>query len=132
VSDITREQRDAREVISLYEGGERLAGIMDGSYLVLETWDGRIYRVDPDAEAIQIIEGGKVVRTTDWAQLDGESSPLWHPDPDDEPYDDGLYADPGIPGPVTDFHSDREADLRAEAKRVEDDKTYYRERGEAA
>ena len=43
----------------------------------------------------------------------------------DDPFERGL-------GPVTDFHSDRCADLRAEAKRIEDDKTYYRERGEAA
>lgn len=123
---MTREQQQAREVISLYEGGERLAGIMDGSYLVLETWDGRIYRVDPDASRIQVSDRKQ---TTDLTELETAIS-----DPDyfgerDDFYEEESYE---APGPVTDFHSDREADLRAEAKRIEDDKTYYRERGEAA
>ena len=129
---MTREQQSAREVISLYEGGERLAGIMDGSYLVLETWDGRIYRVDPDASRIWVSDWN---RYTDLTELETAIS--------DTDYfgerDDFLCEMDGdelltyeAPGPVTDFHSDRWADLRAEAKRVEDDKTYYRERGEAA
>jgi hypothetical protein len=123
---VTREQQSAREVISLYEGGERLAGIMDGSYLVLETWDGRIYRVDPDASRIWVSDWN---RYTDLSELETAIS-----DPDyfgarDDFYEEDAYE---APGPVTDFHSDRWAELRAEAKRIEDDKTYYRERGEAA
>lgn len=125
---MTREQEAAREVISLYEGGERLAGIMDGNYLVLETWDGRVYKVDRDASRI-LVSDRKF--PTDLAELETAIS-----DPD---YfgarDEGQYPDDPFehyPGPVTDFHSDRWAELRAEAKRIEDDKEFYRQRGEAA
>lgn len=125
---MTREQHQAREVISLYEGGERLAGIMDGSYLVLETWDGRIYRVDPDASRIQVSDRKQ---TTDLTELETAiSDPDYFGERDDFLCE--MDGDELLTYPVTDFHSDRCADLRAEAKRVEDDKTYYRERGEAA
>ena len=125
---MTREQQAARKAISLIEGN--LAGQMDGTHhLVLETFDGRVYRVDPDASRIQRIEPDGTVRITDLVQLEGEANPMWA-DEGETVCDFGF--DLPVGESISDLDWERMQELRAEAKRIEDDKNYYRERGEAA
>ena len=127
---MTREQVAAREAISLIEGN--LAGIMDDRTLVLETFDGRLYRVDEDASHIQRIEPDGTVRTTDLVQLEAEADPMWTEREDVDPYAFDPFAREDLRGVPDDFHSDREAERVDFWRKVEDDKRYWRESGEAA
>ena len=120
------EQNRAIEWLSLYEGGSTLA---------LHDVDGAVW-VDSDTGTTWVVyQEGRVVRQPDgWAT---DATELEHrvmcpsdftTDEDYEPFDVPVAE---IPGDVTDFHSDRLAEMREERQKVDDDIRYFRERGEA-
>ncbi len=125
---MTRDQERARELVALIEG-TNLECRMAGNDLILTSEMGQTYRIDPDAEAIWI-NGKKRTDLTGLEMLyDDPMFGAAHCDPGDMPDHRELRSE--ISPPVTDYHEDRWADLRAEAKRIEDDREFYR-RQEAA
>ena len=130
---MTRDQERCRELVAQIEG-TNLTCHMSGPDLVVVSELGQTYRIDPEGEHIRVNN-----RTHHMTEADLEDE-VHHPffsaaSPDDEPfnhpYDDELYEDlfpRETAKPLTDFHSDRDAELRAEEQRWRNDVEYYRRR----
>lgn len=128
---MTKDQARARELISLIEGTNLVAEETD-RHLTLTSEMGQSYVID--REGRWSCNNG---RRGDTTALEMEvDDPLWsRPNPLDDPYDrpadDELYEDiyrREEAKPLSDFHSDRDAELRAEEQRWRDDVAYYRSR----
>jgi hypothetical protein len=128
---MTRDQERARELIATIEG-TNLTVCEEDHLLTLTSETGQVYTVD--REGRWSCNNG---RRGDTTALEMEADdPLWsRPNPLDDPYDrpadDELYEDiyrREEAKPLSDFHSDRDAELRAEEQRWRDDVAYYRGR----
>lgn len=106
----TRDQLQARELIATYEGASRVTCDFDGYYYVVETDTGSRWMIDRNAERIV----GPNRRQYDLCELESRISNPADFEVDNPLPDDFDYLTPyEAPGSVTDFHSDREAELRA-------------------
>lgn len=129
---MTREQLSAREAIATLEG--ELTSREDGRYLVCTTFDGRVYRIDPDARRIwrtDFNEHGYVCATRmfDLCELEemvanpmlfgGPSAP-----PEDIPRDDELYEDV-YARERTDYEEERAIEMAEDRQRIQWDEDYY-------
>lgn len=118
---MTREQIQARELISLIEGGSRLTCEMKDRYLFIDTDAGNSYRVDPDASRITRSNG----RPFDLCELE-----MWVDSPDER---DPLYDDPPMdeapPPPLriaNDLDWERVLDLQKEDRDLRHLEDYWR------
>lgn len=120
---MTRDQERARELISLIEGTN--LEVEEGPYAITITSEtGQRYTVD--REGHWRCNNGKRGDTTDLEMevddpMVGAVNPLDAPD-----HNEGVVG--ALRGHLTDFDYDRYSEFAAEAKRVQDDCDYYRQR----
>lgn len=123
---MTRDQERARELISLIEGTNLVAEETD-RHLTLTSETGQSYVID--REGRWSCNNG---RRGDTTALEMEADdPMWYAPPDPADMPDHRELRHEIAPPLSDYHEDRLEELRAEAKRIEDDREFYR-RQEAA
>ena len=115
---MTKDQHAARELIALYEGASRVTCEQEGSYLAVETDTGSRWLVDRDGEHII----GPTGRRWDLCKLEAHIADPDSFEPDPGPVLDDYALE--APGPVTDFHSDREAEIRALKQDEIDDRNW--------
>ena len=123
---MTRDQERARELVSLIEGTNLVAEETD-RHLTLTSEMGQSYVID--REGRWTCNNGRRGDTTALEMEAGD--PLWYAPPDPEDMPDHRELRHEIAPPLSDYHEDRLEELRAEAKRIEDDREFYR-RQEAA
>lgn len=120
---MTRDQERARELISVIEGTNLTADESDG-HLTLTSELGQVYVID--REGRWHCNNG---RRGDTTALEMEADdPMWYapPDPADMPDHRELRQGDESAPPATDYYEDHVRELRAEAKRIEDDREFYR------
>jgi hypothetical protein len=126
---MTYEQQNAREWISLYEGGSTLTCDMRGSTLWIESETGDQWTVYPEGRIVRNIDEW----TTDLIDLENRVlCPEDYKVCDDDlrPEDRSDYAVDDLMGlgAITDFHADRLGELQEQARwNREDDEVARRE-----
>lgn len=123
---MTRDQERATDLIRLIEG-TNLTICEEDHLLTLTSETGQVYTVD--REGRWSCNNG---RRGDTTALEMEADdPMWYAPPDPADMPDHRELRHEISPPLSDYHEDRIEELRAEAKRIEDDREFYR-RQEAA
>ena len=124
--NLSKEQHESREIISLYEGGSTLTCEMAGKNLWIESETGKTWLVYPEGRIVREPQGEDW--HTDLVELMARvESPQDFTQDDFDPGADDLM---GL-APVSDFHSDRWAELQ-EQSRVDREDELQRRRQEAA
>ena len=118
---MTRDQERARELIATIEG-TNLTVCEEDHLLTLTSETGQVYTID--REGRWSCNNG---RRGDTTALEMEADdPLWYAPPDPADMPDHRELRHEIAQPLSDYHEDRLEELRAEAKRIEDDREFYR------